>query len=201
MRQTKINFTWKGDQEVARVTQALQAAVQAGAHLVRNQAIKLLSVEGTAVTTPHGIGAYPNGGKPKNLFDRGLGQVHDLKVIKLKKTTLAFGGTLGNNSRIYWNDYRGLWTQSSKPGTPPHKQTGHLAQSIGVQPTNGDLGARIGPRNTMVYGRIQELGGKAGPRRRITLPPRPYMKPAFFTCYKQVMQLLKHAVAGGSLSP
>lgn len=198
---TKVTITWNGDRAEAEMRATLQAAVEAGAHLVRNEAIRLLGKEGTAVTTPHGIGAFPNGNKPKDLFDRGMGKVTGLKVIKLKKTTLAFGGQLDNQSRIYWNEYRGMWTQSSPPGSPPYKQTGHLQTSIGVQIMGDGLSARIGPRDTMVYGRIQELGGKAGPRKRIKLPPRPYMKPAFRNTIGKITDLIRFAASGGSLSP
>ena len=69
---------------------------------------------------------------------------------------------------------------SSPPGQPPALQTGTLRRS--VRPTAphkigfGAWEVRVGP--TVVYGRIQELGGQAGRGRSVTLPARPYMKPA-----------------------
>lgn len=68
----------------------------------------------------------------------------------------------------------------SPPGQPPAIITGHLRGSLsptGPYPTSGGFGGRLGP--TAVYGRIQELGGRAGRGHSVTLPPRPYMRPAY----------------------
>lgn len=66
----------------------------------------------------------------------------------------------------------------SPPGAPPAVITGTLRRSVMVDGPNrvgfGVYEARIGP--TVVYSRIQELGGTAG--RGSTLPPRPYLSPA-----------------------
>lgn len=67
----------------------------------------------------------------------------------------------------------------SQPGEPPSLVTGTLRRSIKVTgPVPAGMGrwlAEVGP--TAVYGRVQELGGTAG--RGATLPPRPYVQPAF----------------------
>jgi hypothetical protein len=66
----------------------------------------------------------------------------------------------------------------SGPGQPPALITGTLRRSIKVTGPDPDgpsgWRGRVGP--TAVYGRIQELGGVARGR---TLPPRPYLRPAF----------------------
>lgn len=69
----------------------------------------------------------------------------------------------------------------SQPGTPPWKISGDLRDSVRVQRAR-----RIGPDRwagnvgpTIVYGRIQELGGWTGAGHRTYLPPRPSLKPAW----------------------
>lgn len=61
----------------------------------------------------------------------------------------------------------------SAPGSPPAIITGTLRASVRTFPPTrsgfGNYQIMIGP--TVIYGRIQELGGDR-------LPPRPYMQPA-----------------------
>ena len=67
---------------------------------------------------------------------------------------------------------------NSPTGQPPALVTGTLRRSVKVTgPTWTGKGwqAEIGP--TAVYSRIQELGGVTG--HDSTLPPRPYLTPAF----------------------
>lgn len=65
----------------------------------------------------------------------------------------------------------------SQPGEPPATVSGTLKRS--VRPTQahrlgfGDYQAEVGP--TVVYARVQELGGSTG---RSTLPSRPSLKPS-----------------------
>lgn len=79
----------------------------------------------------------------------------------------------------------------SAPGEPPSLVTGTLRRSISVTgPRPLGLGvweAQAGP--TVVYGRIQELGGRAGRGGATELPPRPYVAPAY-----------ARAVAAGALA-
>lgn len=70
---------------------------------------------------------------------------------------------------------------NSPPGQPPALVTGNLMRS--VKPRGPYMGKRpfqvvseAGP--TIVYGRIQELGGVTGKGHRTHLPPRPYQRPA-----------------------
>ena len=73
---------------------------------------------------------------------------------------------------------KGTWSPSP-PGDAPALVTGALRRSITVKVSREGISgakAEIGP--TIIYGRIQELGGNAGRHGSVHLPPRPYMKPA-----------------------
>lgn len=75
---------------------------------------------------------------------------------------------------------------TSTPGAPPDVVTGTLRRSIvssAVQPfSDGSATGQIYP--TVIYARIQELGGRG-------LPARPYMQPA----YEQVKPRLQEIAA------
>jgi phage gpG-like protein len=80
----------------------------------------------------------------------------------------------------------------SQPGEPPSLISGSLRRSVRVQGPTGDgktFIASVGP--SMVYGRIQELGGTAGHGNR--LPPRPYMKPAVEKSAAELLALFREA--------
>lgn len=80
----------------------------------------------------------------------------------------------------------------SAPGQPPSLVTGALRRSITVEPPvqHADgWSIDVGPR--IVYGRIQELGGQAG--NGATLPPRPYMAPAWATLPDKVRDIFEDA--------
>lgn len=67
----------------------------------------------------------------------------------------------------------------SAPGTPPALITGNLFRSIStVGPASiaGYVSMQVGP--TMIYSRIQELGGTTGRGHRSKLPARPYVQPS-----------------------
>lgn len=72
---------------------------------------------------------------------------------------------------------KGTWSPSP-PGDAPALVSGALRRSINVDITNSGFvtTAKIGP--TIIYGRIQELGGPAGRGHSVHLPPRPYMAPS-----------------------
>jgi phage gpG-like protein len=69
----------------------------------------------------------------------------------------------------------------SPPGMPPSLVTGQLRRSVRqtrlYQTGAGQWTAHVAP--TTVYGRIQELGGRAGWHHRSRLPPRPYVARGF----------------------
>ena len=75
---------------------------------------------------------------------------------------------------------RGTPTPSA-PGQPPAMITGALRDSfdmLGPTPAGAAAWrAVLGP--TAVYARIQELGGQAGRGGSVTLPARPYLRPAY----------------------
>lgn len=67
----------------------------------------------------------------------------------------------------------------SLPGEPPALISGALRRSVKISGRGGRKGVytgSVGP--TMIYSRIQELGGVAGRNHRASLPARPYLKPA-----------------------
>lgn len=74
---------------------------------------------------------------------------------------------------------RGTQTPS-EPGQPPSVITGTLRRSIKVTTpeSTGATGWTISVGPTVIYGRIQELGGDTGRGGATHLPPRPYMAPA-----------------------
>lgn len=77
----------------------------------------------------------------------------------------------------------------SAPGQPPNNDTGVLANSITVERVNA-LRCRVVA--TAPYAAIQELGGTAG---GVTLPERPYMRPAADRNRANGEKLMKAAVA------
>jgi len=84
----------------------------------------------------------------------------------------------------------------SPPGHPPALVTGSLIRSIherGPQVLGPIITGSVGP--TIVYARIQELGGHAGRGHRSYLPPRPYVKPTVAIEGPRAYQRLVSAVA------
>lgn len=85
----------------------------------------------------------------------------------------------------------------SAPGQPPSWVSGDLGRSIGVQgPTGvgGTYEASVGP--TMIYGRIQELGGRTGRGHSVTLPARPYLQPALAVAKPEILGIMTTAWRG-----
>lgn len=91
----------------------------------------------------------------------------------------------------------------SAPGEPPALVSGALRRSIRVRRTKrgpGQYEGRVGP--TIIYARIQELGGQLGrnPRHGMWrspgfLPPRPYFQPAVFNARPKIARLFRDAWA------
>jgi phage gpG-like protein len=67
----------------------------------------------------------------------------------------------------------------SPPGSPPALISGALRRSVMTipGPVSG-YRASVTVGGTIVYARIQELGGRAGRNHASLLPPRPYLRPA-----------------------
>jgi len=77
----------------------------------------------------------------------------------------------------------------SAPGTPPHKQTGYLRNSIGFEIAPDGLSSKVGPRDLMKYGRVHEFGdAEAG------LPARPFLGPAFQRALPIMQQKIRDAL-------
>jgi phage gpG-like protein len=73
------------------------------------------------------------------------------------------------------------WGEStnSPPGSPPALVSGALRGSVRPEPpVSSGTRCVVVVGGTVVYARIQELGGWAGRGHRSHLPPRPYLKPA-----------------------
>jgi hypothetical protein len=85
---------------------------------------------------------------------------------------------------------------SSPPGEPPDLVSGDLRRSIQVDGPNSVSGtqweASVGP--TVVYSRIQELGGDTG---HATLPARPYVGPALERMKPVMAGVMKDAWRAG----
>lgn len=83
--------------------------------------------------------------------------------------------------------------QMNGPG--PTVRTGTLRRSIGVVDTTslgpGIWKSRIAP--TVIYGRIQELGGDAGINHSAHLRPRPYMQPGLNKSLPDLVGVFKAA--------
>lgn len=93
------------------------------------------------------------------------------------KRLLSNSGTAGTQGRDSSGRFSKVARPSSPPGSPPMLQTGTLRRSIKVTSPEsiGETGWTISIGPTVIYGRIQELGGDTG---HATLPARPYLKPA-----------------------
>lgn len=88
------------------------------------------------------------------------------------------------------NLMRRSYPPASPPGQPPAFRTGLLRDRV-LKRIDGEVGAgvfqaRVFP--SIVYARIQELGGDAGRDHRSHLPPRPYVRPAVDAVRDRVLQ-------------
>lgn len=81
----------------------------------------------------------------------------------------------------------------SAPGSPPAVVTGTLRRSVTTERKVGRRGPYVAVGPTAVYGRIQELGGRAG--RGAYLPARPYVAPARAVALDSARRVMVAAVA------
>lgn len=104
------------------------------------------------------------------------------------KRLLSNSGTAAAQGRDASGRFTRVARPSSPPGSPPMLQTGTLRRSIKVTApeSTGPTGWTISVGPSVIYGRIQELGGDTG---TATLPARPYLKPA-----------LDNVIANGTLA-
>lgn len=181
----KVTFKWFGKKYESALTKETRAAIERSAYLVHGTAARLLSQQGQTGPREAGLNKGKRGDKAVIKADR----------ARIKGRALEYTNKEGETKRLerlYWNETEQKWVQASKPGDPPNKQSGDLRRSIGVAFGPMHLSAKIGPRDELVYARIQELGGRAG--RGAYLPPRPYMVPALETNRETITKLLNMAV-------
>jgi hypothetical protein len=74
----------------------------------------------------------------------------------------------------------------SKPGEPPHKQTGRLLGSVAFE-VSDDLEGRVG--TNLKYGRWLELGTRL-------MAARPWLRRALKECQAQILAVLKAPMRG-----
>lgn len=190
----KVEIEWKAKKYEAAVKANVAEAIDAAADFLIKKTKQALSGEGQSKLEAAGL--------KKGDFAKGRAQISGLKEHKVGRTkVIYFGGVLealGKDGkketleRIYWNEAADRWVQSSPPGTPPYMQTGELRRSIDKDPSPDGLEVRVGPKDRLVYGRIQELGGST---KKSTLPARPYLGPSFQACLPTIEKLVAHAVA------
>lgn len=117
------------------------------------------------------------------------------RIERRTKELLSKTSSTGEETRDSKGRYRKRSHTASAPGEPPFLRTGALRRSVQVEgpeptgPTSWE--GQVGP--TIVYGRIQELGGTAG--HGVTLPARPYMQPAFDQVQPHIAQIYRDAWA------
>lgn len=109
----------------------------------------------------------------------------DLMALRVDRATGRATTQAGYDVERATKAYLRIYTHApgtpttSPPGGPPAWVTGGLARSVRRSSTirrrRGVYSTKVGP--TALYGRIQELGGRAGRRHATTLPARPYLKP------------------------
>lgn len=118
-----------------------------------------------------------------------IGEINDRLRLMKKRAPLASKAAakamgLVMQREVVSNELRRYTHQpgvatNSPPGEPPALVTGKLRGSVVVK---GPVGARtrwaVVVGGTVVYARIQELGGRTGRGYNTVLPPRPYIKPA-----------------------
>jgi hypothetical protein len=216
-----LKVNWQGKTFTDALEKNLQSAVTKASMLVIKTTKELLNTPGQNVATKtlnEIKGKMPEAERIAKRFS--LGQTamrRNLKGFDINESTpIRFGGSFKvqkdikigkmilhtethRADRVYWNGYK--WTTASEPGKPPHKQIGDLQKSISWEKIGNGLKARVGPRDGLVYARIQELGGrihikgKSGRGRWSTyLPPRPYLRPAFQACIQDIAALFAYAV-------
>lgn len=92
---------------------------------------------------------------------------------------MALTGVAATQVQLSRSSHRKGTPTPSMPGSPPSKVDGSLLRSITFTPPapagNGRWVATIG--GTMIYARIQELGGQTGRNHATSLPARPYLRP------------------------
>lgn len=111
------------------------------------------------------------------------------------KVSLSITSSTGQEKRDVKGRFAKRGSTSSPPGSPPFLRSGDLRRSIQVDPLTslgqGRYSTQVGP--TVIYGRIQELGGDTGRGHAVHLPPRPYVAPALAALQPEMYAIMKEA--------
>lgn len=107
-----------------------------------------------------------------------------IEVSRRAKELLSIAGTAvrSKTTRGGRKGSRQYNANPSKPGEPPHKQTGRLRASVTHEVDAKTLEARVG--TNVEYGRYLELGTKRG------LAPRPWLRRALAECQSRINEFL-----------
>lgn len=160
---SKVTWTWKGEAVTANTQASMKKGILKCAMLLENETKRALNKTGKSVKSSRG---------------RIKGGIYTDKN--------------GNqHSGMYFNADRNKWVQASPVGTPPHKQTSLLMNSITHKTSNFGLRARVGPRDRLEYGRRHELGGPKG------YPARPYLGPTYRALIPRFQAILEDAATNG----
>lgn len=113
------------------------------------------------------------------------------------KVGLSITSSTGGEQRDQKGRFAKRGSTSSAPGEPPYLRSGDLRRSVQqdeISPLGmGRYSTQVGP--TIVYGRIQEIGGDTGPNGATHLDPRPYVAPALEKVTPQMYAVMKAAWA------
>ena len=124
----------------------------------------------------------------KNFWQRlgiGFRKAGTIAENQIKRNLSGPGRSAGNSKRA-----RKIFKQRapfSRLGEFPGVVSGRLRQSVRsvVRGSAGGLMVEIGPNRK--YARIHELGGMAGPGRKVQIPARPYIWPAHEKRRKEIL--------------
>lgn len=182
---TIVKIAWNAKKYVQNVNRQTAASIRRASQLVVKTTRNALSKPGENAVSPL------NEVKKKDRFQSGMNRVQGLQSHGVRH----FGGSIDIDNKtvkgVYWNQAAHKWTTASEPGTPPHKQTGSLRRAIDAERSRDGLTAKVGPRDKLVYARIQELGGRAW---RATLPPRPFLGPSFDAVKEMCNRIIKYGI-------
>lgn len=127
----------------------------------------------------------------------GLGKAAHLLERQIK-ADLSTTSSTGAEKRDTKGRFAKRGSTSSPPGTPPFLRSGDLRRSVqveGPEPRgSGSWEASVGP--TVIYGRIQELGGRTGRHGATVLPARPYVGPALESTKPMMAAVMREAWRG-----
>lgn len=177
------------------VATRMHTAIGSSLDLIARETKKVLSKTGPNAELQKAFGKRKTGP-----HSRAAG-ISAIQGLNQKKHGVYAGGTFTDSKgekhdRIYWyGEPLKKWVQASAVGDPPHKQTGHLRNSVQRQLDRSPLGnvvsGKAGPLDKLVYARRHELGGPKN------YPKRPFLLPVFNKLKTRIEARLKNAAKGG----